>query len=185
MEEVDVRKGIVLLAEPFSQDSHFKRSAVVLTDHQKEGTVGFIINKPLDIQIEELLSDFPEFDTNVYFGGPVATDSIHYIHNVGEMLDDSIKVANGIYWGGDFEKLKFLIDSKLILPRNIRFFVGYAGWGAGQLAAELSYGSWVLADAHANYLFKSPPGQLWQQIMKNKGDTYSVIANVPDSVNWN
>lgn len=180
-----VKRGAVLLAEPFSIDVNFKRSAVVLTEHQTEGSVGFIMNKRLDVKIEDLLSDFPEFESSVYFGGPVATDSIHYLHNLGDLLEGSIKVTNGVYWGGDFEKLKFLIESKLILPRNIRFFVGYTGWGAGQLATELSYGSWVMADAHANYLFKSSPGKLWSQIMTNKGNTYSVIASVPDSVNWN
>jgi len=181
----NARKGKVLLAEPFSLDSNFKRSAVVLTEHDEEGSVGFIINKPLQIKVEELLSDFPEFEAKVYFGGPVATDSIHYLHNVGDLLDDSVKVRRGIYWGGDFDKLKFLIDSKLILPKNIRFYVGYSGWSSGQLKEELTYGSWVLADMHANYLFKAKPEALWETIMTNKGNAYSVIAQMPDNPNWN
>ncbi len=180
-----IDKGSVLLAEPFSLDANFKRSAVVLTEHHDDGTVGFIINKPLDVHVDELISDFPEFRARVHFGGPVATDSIHYLHNVGDLLDDSIKVRPGIYWGGDFEKLKFLIDSKLISPKNIRFYVGYAGWSSGQLEGELSYGSWVIADMYANYLFKSKADELWNVIMANKGNTFSVIAQVPDNVNWN
>ncbi len=180
-----IRKGAVLLAEPFSIDVNFKRSAVVLTEHQTEGSVGFIMNKKLDVKIEDLLTDFPEFESRVYFGGPVATDSIHYLHNLGDLLEDSVKVTNGVYWGGDFEKLKFLITSKLVHPRNIRFYVGYSGWSSGQLTNELDYGSWVVADMHANYLFKSKPEFLWEQIMRNKGNTYSVIARMPDDVNWN
>lgn len=180
-----VDRGTVLLAEPFSLDSNFRRTAVVLTEHQSEGTVGFIMNRKMDVALEDLLSDFPELEADVYFGGPVATDSLHYLHNVGDLLEDSIKIKNGVYWGGDFDKLKFLVESKLITSQNIRFYVGYSGWSSGQLEEELKFGSWVLADMHPNYLFKSRPEFLWEQIMTNKGNVYSVIAKMPDSVNWN
>jgi putative transcriptional regulator len=180
-----VDKGTVLLAEPFSLDTNFRRTAVILTEHHQEGSVGFIMNRRMDIHIGDLLNDFPEFKSRVYFGGPVATDSLHFLHNVGELLEGSVKIKNGVYWGGDFTKLKFLIGSELITPRNIRFYIGYSGWSSGQLLDELSSGSWVLADMHANYLFKSNPEGLWEQIMTNKGSIYSVIAKMPDTVNWN
>lgn len=180
-----VDKGTVLLAEPFSLDTNFRRTAVILTEHHQEGSVGFIMNRRMDIDIGDLLNDFPEFKSRVYFGGPVATDSLHFLHNVGDLLEGSVKIRNGVYWGGDFAKLKFLIGSELITPRNIRFYIGYSGWSSGQLQDELSYGSWVLADMHANYLFKSNPDSLWEQIMTNKGNIYTVIAKMPDTVNWN
>lgn len=181
----DIKQGDILLAEPFMLDPNFKRSAVLLCEHGPEGTVGFILNKPLNMRIDELVDGFPEFDSEVLFGGPVQTDTIHYIHNVGSLLEDSREVIDGVYWGGDFEKLKFLISSKLIQPNNIRFFVGYSGWSEGQLIDEMGYGSWVLAEMHANYLFKSSPQDLWQQVMENKGDTFSVIAQLPDGLSWN
>ncbi|MEL6926102.1 MAG: YqgE/AlgH family protein, partial [Bacteroidota bacterium] len=111
----------------------------------------------------------------------VQTDTIHYIHNVGELLDDSKEVANGVYWGGDFEKLKFLVSSELVHPQNIRFFVGYSGWSEGQLIEEMGIGSWVLADMDSNYVFKSDHEELWQSVMNNKGDAYSIIAQMPDN----
>ena len=166
-------------------DPNFKRSAVLLCEHNEDGSVGFIMNKPLKMRIDELIDGFPEFDSEVFFGGPVQTDTIHYIHNVGDLVEDSVKVADGVYWGGDFEKLKFLIASNLVLPHNIRFFVGYSGWSEGQLNDEMGYGSWVLADMDANYLFKSEPKKLWTQVMYNKGDTYSVIAQMPETSNFN
>ena len=101
-----VEKGTVLLAEPFSLDTNFRRTAVVLTEHQDEGTVGFIMNRKMDVELTDLLSDFPELNADVFFGGPVATDSLHYLHNVGDLLEGSIKIKNGVYWGGDFDKLK-------------------------------------------------------------------------------
>jgi putative transcriptional regulator len=178
--------GKILLAEPFLWDTNFKRSAVLICDHsKKEGTVGFIINKPMDIRVDELVNDFPAFDSTAYFGGPVQTDTIHYIHNAGELLEGSTKITEGVYWGGDFEKLKFLIDQQLIKPENIRFFVGYAGWSEGQLEMEMKIRSWIVADVHSNYLFKSSPHVLWQKIMNQKGDNFTVIAQIPDSFTWN
>lgn len=182
----DLRKGKILLAEPFMRDSNFKRGVVLLCEHNEEGSLGFVLNKPLeDTTIDGLIQDFPEFEAKVYFGGPVQTDTIHYVHNVGELLEDSIKVSEGVYWGGDFEKLKFLISSKLIAPHNIRFFIGYTGWSEGQLQNEMVYGSWVTADLDANYIFKMQSDNLWTQVMSNKGNPYTVIAQMPDAASWN
>lgn len=179
--------GKILIAEPFMLDSNFRRSVICLTDYSKtEGSVGFILNKRMNAKLDELV---PEVKTearfNIYFGGPVATDTLHYIHNVGELLDDSIKVSQGVYWGGDYEKLKFLINSELIKPHNIRFYLGYSGWSAGQLEEELKTGSWVVSDGDPNYIFKSVSALLWKQTMNNKGDHYSVIAQMPNTLSLN
>ena len=177
-----VKTGDVLLAEPFMLDPHFKRGVVLLCDHtEEEGSVGFILNKPISSKVNELINDFPEFDAHIYYGGPVATDTIHYIHNVGDLLEESTEIVSGVYWGGNFEKLKFLISSELILPENIRFYVGYSGWSPGQLQEELHTCSWVISDMHPNYAFKSKSKSLWKKVMKNKGETYTVIAQMPDS----
>ncbi len=180
-----ITKGKILIAEPFMLDPNFKRSVVLMCEHEEEGSLGFILNKSLDMKVGELIADFPEIDATVYYGGPVQTDTIHYIHNVGDVLDESMKVMNGVYWGGDFEKLKSLIHSKLVEPHNIRFFVGYSGWSHGQLKDEFELGSWMTEDMDANYLFKVKPKILWQKVLQDKGDAYSVIAQMPDSASWN
>ncbi len=186
MDSYKVENGTVLLAEPFMQDSNFRRSVILVCENNNEdGTVGFVLNKPLQMKINELITDFPEIESHVFYGGPVATDTIHYIHNIGEILDDSTPIIPGIQWGGDFEKLKFLIESKLVLPLNIRFFVGYSGWSTGQLKEELGYKSWVTTKMHPSYIFKSKPEHLWQQVMFNLGDTFSVIAQIPETHSLN
>lgn len=187
MVQNEVRNGKVLLAEPFMLDPNFKRSAVLLCEHGEDGSVGFILNKPLNMKIEQLVEGITDFDAEVYFGGPVGTDTIHYIHNIGELLEGSQEVVDGIYWGGNFEKLKFLINSKLVMPDDIRFFVGYSGWSEGQLADEMGYGSWVLADMDINYLFNfnAEPDVLWQQVMYNKGNAYTIISQMPEYFSWN
>lgn len=166
-------------------DPNFKRAAVLLCEHGEDGTVGFIMNRRLNMQIDELIEDFPDFSAPVFYGGPVQTDTIHYIHNVGDLLEESHYVSDGVYWGGDFVKLKFLIQQQLIRPTDIRFFAGYAGWSEGQLLDEMSYGSWVVANMDANYLFSSDPNILWRQVLENMGSTYGVIGQIPDDINYN
>ena len=180
-----VKNGHLLLAEPFMEDPYFHRAVVLLCEHHPEGSLGFILNKSINMGVNELMGDFPPFDAEVYYGGPVQTDTLHYIHNVGDLLEESIQVAPGVWWGGDFEKLKFLISSGLMEPNNIRFFVGYSGWSSGQLKEEMESGSWVPAPMDANYLFKTKPAQLWSQVMYSKGDLYEIISDMPEPMSWN
>ncbi len=186
MREHTVKRGTVLLAEPFMVDPNFKRAVVLVTEHNSEdGTIGFVLNKPIKMKINDLIEDFPEISSHVYVGGPVANETLHYLHDVGDILDGSIPVCDGVYWGGDYAKLKFLIKSKLIQPHNIRFFLGYSGWSPGQVYEELEYGSWVLADMDPNYAFKTRYREMWNKVMYNKGGQYTVIAEMPDYVYLN
>jgi putative transcriptional regulator len=180
-----VKTGKIMIAEPFMLDPHFRRAVVLLTNHETDGSVGFILNKMLDMKINDVLAEFPEFNAPLFYGGPVQTDSIHYLHNIGELLDGSTRISAGVYWGGDWEQLKFLIESKLVEPKHIRFFVGYSGWGEGQLRVEMDDGSWIISDMHANYLFNAQPHTLWRTVLQHKGEAFSVIADMPDENNSN
>ncbi|MCL4106725.1 UNVERIFIED_CONTAM: hypothetical protein GTU68_048169 [Idotea baltica] len=179
---MEINAGKLLLAQPFMLDPNFKRSVVLVCEHDtNKGSLGFIMNKPLHMKIQELISDFPEIESAVYFGGPVATDTIHYIHDKGDLLEDSVEVYKGLFWGGDFERLKFLIETKLIKESNIQFFVGYSGWSEEQLLDELNTGSWITADMDPNYLFHKDENILWKKVMENKGNSYGVIGQIPES----
>jgi putative transcriptional regulator len=180
-----IDKGILLLAEPFMEDPYFKRAAVLLCENHPQGTLGFILNKPTNLSLTEVMDDFPPFDAPVYYGGPVQGDRLHYIHNLGALLEDSLPISEGVWWGGDFDSLKFLIKSELILPEQIRFFVGYSGWSAGQLEDELATGSWVPTEMDANYAFKTPPEKIWSLAMYNKGNAYEILADIPDELSPN
>ena len=79
-------QGSLLVSEPFLLDSYFKRAVVLLSEHDSQGTLGFILNKPTDVKLNEAVDDFPEFDVPLYFGGPVETDTLFYIHTVGELI---------------------------------------------------------------------------------------------------
>ena len=175
-----IKSGKILLAEPFMLDPHFKRAAVLLCEHRREGSFGFILNKRLNMNITDLVSDFPDFEAEVYYGGPVQQDTLHFLHSLGDLVEDSLLIAPGIWWGGRYETLKFLIASDLIQPQHVRFFIGYSGWSKKQLDEEMKNGSWLISDADPNYIFKTTPQSLWQNILEHKGDAFSVIAAMPD-----
>jgi len=173
----------MLIAQPFMHDVPFRRSVILLCDYTREdGAIGFILNKPLNMQIDRLVADFPDMDSTAFYGGPVATNTIHYLHNYGDLLEGSTEVFKGVFWGGDFDKLKFLIDTKMISPDRIRFYVGYSGWSENQLEEELTNGSWVLDCADPNYIYKVKADNLWSEVMIHKGGAYAVMGQMPKEI---
>lgn len=179
MAEQDFKKGDLLLSQPFMLDGNFRRTVIFLTEFNEEGAVGFIMNRPLGMKVEELIPEFPDFEGEAFFGGPVSTDTIHYVHRVGHLLEESMLIHDDLYWGGNYEQLKTLIGQKIISKEDIRFFVGYSGWTAGQLEGELELGSWLKGEMDANYLFNFPSSDLWKKVISDKGDIFEVIANIP------
>jgi putative transcriptional regulator len=180
-----IQKGQLLLAEPFLIDPYFRRGVVLLCEHHPDGSMGFMLNKPTEYTLVDLIPDFPLPTAPVYYGGPMQTNTLQYIHNLGELLPGSILVAPGVWLGGDYDELKYLAQHEMVDTSRIRFIVGYAGWSGGQLEEEMEIGSWVVAEMDANYAFKSEPARLWSQVMYNKGDVFEVLADVPDEVLWN
>jgi putative transcriptional regulator len=178
MTKEKIKRGQILLADPFMDEPVFKRAAIYMCEHNKEGSLGFIINKQMEFGIQELVLDFPEFESKVYYGGPVSTDTIHYIHTKGDILENSIQIDKGIYWGGDFSKLKWFIEKELIKPSDVRFYLGYSGWEPAQLHTEIDTGSWLVADADINYIFAKRWSTLWNKILEDAGGTKAVISKL-------
>ena len=146
------KQGRVLISEPFLNDTYFRRSVVLLTEHSEEGSVGFVLNKPVALSVDDVLTDFPEIDTEVSIGGPVNTNTIHYIHTLGDTIPNSVKVFNNLYWGGDFDVIKQMISDGQIKGSEIRFFLGYAGWSPKQLENELSENAWLVSEMKAEQI---------------------------------
>lgn len=179
-------KGRLLIAEPFMQDSHFKRSVIFLCEHNKNSTVGLVLNKTVGLKLNEVIRNFPQFDAEVFLGGPVQSEHLFYFHTKGDLITNSISVGNGIYWAGDFSSLRDAIELKLIQPHEIRFFLGYSGWDKGQLQEELNGDSWLIAESRHDLLFGAiDADDLWSNILKDKGNQYAMLANFPEDPNFN
>jgi putative transcriptional regulator len=183
----EIKAGTLLLSAPFSIDDYFSRSVVLICRHDHLGTHGLIINKVLEgLTLHSLVANFPiDFNAKVLFGGPVSKDYVQYVHNQGMLLQDSTKIADGVYWGGDFEQVKKHIRQGKIFPQHIRFFLGYAGWEPGQLEEELKQDSWIISQNANNALFYSNPLLLWSEILSNMGGVYRSMSNYPENPQLN
>ncbi len=175
------KKGSLLISEPFLQDTYFKRSIVLITEHNKEGSVGFVLNKPTKLTINEVLDDFPSFDADISIGGPVATNTIHFCHTLGEAIPNTVKVVHGIYWGGDFDVLKDLIKNDVVEKDQVRFFIGYSGWGVDQLEREITENSWIVTDVKSKNILDYSSKDSWKIILSRLGKKYKIWSNYPEN----
>ena len=178
-------KGRVLISEPFLADNYFRRSVVYLTEHSEEGSLGFVLNKSLDMKVSDVIKDFPEADFPVSVGGPVNTNTVHYLHTLGEQVPQSVHVKDGIFWGGDFEIIKTLIRKGEVEPHELRFFLGYAGWSANQLDGELKENAWLVGEISADMVMKGQGAEFWEDTLSRFNDKYRAWANFPQDPGLN
>lgn len=177
-----LKKGLLLIAEPsIIGDLSFNRSVILLADHNQEGSVGFIINKPLKYTINDLVPDV-EANFKIYNGGPVEQDNLYFIHNIPELITNSVEISSGIFWGGDFELTKNLINSGEIKKDNIRFFLGYTGWESQQLENEMKSNSWILAEnLYENKIIGKSTTDFWKEKILELGGDYILWSNAPEN----
>ena len=177
-----IKPGQLLLSEPFMLDENFRRTVVLVCEHDNEnGTVGLIINKSINLRLNDVVEDFPPFKAKLFLGGPVGTDTLQFLHSMGDEIEGSVKLSDQLYWGGNFEQLKLMIQTGKINPADIRFFLGYSGWGTGQLEQELKDNSWIIAKATHKGIFKIPNEDIWKETMKDMGGVYSTMAGYPEN----
>ncbi|MFO7851809.1 MAG: YqgE/AlgH family protein [Bacteroidota bacterium] len=178
-------KGRLLISEPFLPDTFFNRTLVFLTEHNEKGSVGFIINKAINIKVSDALEGFPGWNENLTMGGPVAPDTLHYLHTLGDMIPGSVWVKDDIYWGGNIEVVKDLINAGTAGSGDIRFFLGYSGWGEKQLEKELKENSWVIADVASEVVMKYRKEDSWKTVLRSLHKRYRLWAEFPDSPEMN
>ncbi|MBW6499874.1 MAG: YqgE/AlgH family protein [Bacteroidales bacterium] len=178
-------KGKVLISEPFLPDTFFNRSIVYLTDHTPEGSVGFILNKKLDLKISDAIAGFDSWNENLNMGGPVAPDTLHYLHSLGDRIPGSVGVDDDISWGGDIDTIRKLIRSGSIKQSQIRFFLGYSGWSAGQLERELKENSWVILKVNPGVVMNNRGVDTWKRVLRSFKNKYRMWADFPESPEMN
>jgi putative transcriptional regulator len=178
-------KGRILISEPFLNDQYFRRSVVYLTEHNDEGSLGFVLNKPLEVGMGDIVDDFPVSDFPVSIGGPVSNNTVHFLHTLGEQVPQSVTVTNGIYWGGDFEHIKSMIGDGKIRPDQLRFFLGYAGWSPGQLDGELKEHAWLVGRIPPGMVMQGVASEFWSDTLARYNNKYRAWANFPEDPGLN
>jgi len=178
-------KGKILISEPFLPDTFFNRTIVYLADHNAEGSVGFILNKKLEIKVCDAISGFDTWQEYLSMGGPVAPDTLHYLHNLGDKIPKSVLVDENIFWGGDIDFIRGLIAKGKLDNTQIRFFLGYSGWSAGQLERELKENSWVIAKVKTDIVLNNPVDNTWKKVLRGLNNKYRMWADFPESPDMN
>lgn len=141
----------------------------------------------MDPNLSKDILFLPDLPREIAIGGPVESGSIFYLHRFGDQIDNSIHLMDDLYLGGDFDDLKSILQTDNFDPADLRFFIGYSGWGAGQLEEELEMESWYVADADGIDFMneKSEIEDLWAQVLKTMGGDFVNLANFPDDPKLN
>lgn len=177
---LEPEQGNLLLSEPTMNDFYFGRSVILLVDHnESEGSFGIIMNKSLNVRLAEIVDVFEDFDAPVYLGGPVAENQIFFMHTLGDIIPGTCKIMEGLYWGGDTDTLNELIAQGIVNQHNVRFFLGYSGWDAGQLVDELSRNSWIVSKTNSKTLLSTPTDQMWKSFVARMGKEYGMWTRFP------
>jgi len=183
--DVSPSQGKVLLSLPFLSDVYFKKTAILLAEHTEDGSIGFILNRPHSYKLHQLIDGVGEKDFAVSFGGPVSSDTLFFIHTLGSYIPNSLEIAKGIYWGGEFSAIKEMLKNDEITNDNVRFFLGYSGWSPGQLKEEIDADTWLVCDMHTKDIMQDSDDKFWNYALKKMGDKYAYWSTFPDDPSYN
>jgi putative transcriptional regulator len=178
-------RGSLLLSEPFLEDPNFKRTVILLCEHNEEGSFGFVLNNYVDLTLDRIMPDLPAFNNLLSIGGPVKKTNLYYIHTLGDRLSESMEITPGIFMGGNFDELKTMAAAGLIGDDEIRFFVGYSGWSAGQLQEELDGKSWFVTNANDGLIMNTHVDDLWGKLVQTLGKEYAHLVHLPEDPSLN
>ncbi len=174
---VESLRGKLLIAGPGLLDPNFRRTVVLVGAHDAEGALGVVLNRPTDLAVEEVappLAELAGSGARIYVGGPVRPTELVLLAELSEPAAPDVPVLGGIgFVTGEVDPG---IASSV---RRARVFAGYAGWGAGQLEAELAQASWIVEPALPEDVFDRDPEGLWSAALRRKGGRYVLLSTMP------
>jgi len=179
---VESLQGKLLIAAPSLVDPNFRRTVVLIAQHTEDGAMGLVLSRPSEARVVEAvpaLEDFAEYDDVVYVGGPVQPEAFMVLAEFEDVDDAAATII------GDVGFMPAEAEPAALSIRRLRVFAGYAGWGAGQLEAELGEPSWIVVRAEPEDAFAGDPDELWRSVLRRKGGKYRLIASMPFDPNLN
>lgn len=178
--------GRLLISEPFLADPNFRRSVILLAEHNAEGTVGFVLNHPSSLMVKDIVPELWSADFPVFFGGPVEVDTLHFIHRRPDLGLEGLQIATGLFWGGDFTLLCTLLNDNELQKEDVKIFLGYSGWSPEQLEAELLENTWMVSELNQlDTVFSHDQEAIWKEVIIDLGPKYAHISNFPIDPNLN
>lgn len=183
---IKLKRGRKLIAEPLLSDCVFRRSVILLVEYTSSGSMGLMLNKPSGIDLRQIVPSVGGVEESVpiFIGGPVGSNRLFYIHKLGHIIPDAVKLSDGLFINGNFDSIIAYIKSGNPVNENIRFFLGYSGWDGGQLDAEIEEGIWVVSPYKEVDLDACIAGEpYWNNAVREMGSEYKVWLSFP-KVPW-
>ena len=186
-------KGRLLVATPQLTDPNFTRTVVLVLEHDEPGAVGVVLNRPLHVEVGEILDVWSELaqaaaPAVVFSGGPVSPDAVIGLARPASGVADAQwrpVVEGEVADGAGVVDLSLAPVDQPVALRSARLFSGYAGWAAGQLEGELEDGGWFVVDAVADDVFAPAPERLWHDVLQRQGGALGMLAAYPPSPSVN
>jgi putative transcriptional regulator len=159
-----------------------------LCNHDDDGSFGLVINRSAPIDSKEVfaemgMSEFPS--GKIYLGGPVSPSQVFYLCRSEKSLPELEPICDGVYLGMSWELLDNLMTRVKNPEKNIRFYLGYSGWGTGQLAEEMIRLSWLTSQACGEFVFQENEGGIWANVVCSLGKDYEYLVQAPVNPQWN
>lgn len=180
----DLIQGCVLISEPLMNDPNFARSVVLLSQFDTDGILGFILNHQSTSNVGDVIQDFPIKGVPLYIGGPVCMNQVFFVHTLGDQLANSITIKGSLCIGGDFKEIVRLLELGKAKPHQVRFFVGYSGWGKQQLQEEIKENSWIIAPVSDEEVMGESEN-LWENSLSKLGKKFEFMSEFPQDPNLN
>jgi putative transcriptional regulator len=180
-------KGIFLVASPGLRDPNFRQTVVLLCEHGDEGALGVVVNRPTAMLLSEAVPQIPVLEGQrhaLFSGGPVQPNQIMILSRLNQEPVDQHHVFDGVYLGGDLGVLERVLTAQSGTDA-FRAYVGYAGWGPGQLENEMKTGSWITLPADTAVVFDKDPARIWSDVMRSLGGRYAIYADMPADPHMN
>ena len=177
-------RGQLLVAGPTLLDPNFRRTVVLVCEHSEEGALGLVVNRATSLEVAEAVPELGDVlgdGARLWSGGPVQPQSIVLLADLDDPPEDALMVVGGVglvLQGADLEDLD-------LGPRGARAFLGYAGWGPGQLESELERDDWIVVDAEPDDAFADDADNLWGRVLARKGGEYALLARMPPDPSLN
>jgi len=182
---VDSLRGQLLIASPAVHDPNFRRTVVLIAEHNEAGAMGVILNRPAQVTVAGAVPELEELadhDEAVHLGGPVGESSVTVLAEFADLDAAAMLIDENLgFLGSQVEAHEHLAD----VVNRARVFAGHAGWEAGQLEAEMEEESWIVEPALREDVFTEDPEGLWSSLLRRKGGEYVVIATMPDDPSLN
>jgi putative transcriptional regulator len=176
-----VTRGSFLVASPHLRDPNFRQTVVLICEHGSGGSLGLVVNRRTEHHIMDVLpqtTGLHERAGLVYSGGPVQKDNLLILHRITKSVPESQPIFDGVCLGGDLAVLEEVSGDGE--PSDlVRVYMGYAGWGAGQLQFELSGGSWIVLPGDLKLVFARDPHQMWSNVMRSLEGNFKLYATMP------